>query len=730
MYSGLHAEAPASSPLRRRRQRLGRRLFSLSLSSAGKMLRRRIPQAGHLMTSKSLWMTEVPTEDCDVVVTFPPRTSDDTVEWFMGRIRQRTDLVVAARRHPADNTHRLYVTASTPSLLKWAELNELPKRMKAEHGGGFKEFTLQNANFFEGFEDKDSFLTNQERQSLVLCMINNLRASKGESVAGLKLIEGQAIIPKCLSRGVVAQMFPLHDLSKLKRLNTGWVRAFARRQPLDDVAEYFGVKIGIYFAWLGHYTRALILPSLVGIVYWGKSFRRETQAEDDLWFVLFAFFNVLWSTVYLESWKRRSAELAHKWGTLDTSDELIQEPRPLFKGELQVSEVTGKLELTYPWWRRNVRRYLVGWPLTAACIAGDMFVMWTLLELQFWWEKHTHVWGYGSWTNYFPKILMAFTIGLMENVYKKVAVWLNEFENYRLEESYQNHLIVKLALFQFVNSFASLFYIAFYLQDMERLKKQLGTLLIIRQVVGNIKESLIPFLKGQMKLAQMSFAMFGAVSPSMEEKPKLDASPAPEDGSTSPRSDAGRQARNISQAEIESAMPQYEGTFEDYLEMFIQFGYVILFSSAFPLAAFCALLNNVIEIRSDAFKLCAIFQRPFGQRARNIGTWQDAMEVMGVVGVIVNCALIGMSGPVHRLFPDISTTQTVLLVIVLEHALLLLKLLVAYAIPDTPAWLQAEIAKIEFNRREVHKRSLSFGSSFSSVDSSPQHRGAPAPAAQ
>ena len=46
---------------------------------------------------------------------------------------------------------------------------------------------------------------------------------------------------------------------------------------------------------------------------------------------------------------------------------------------------------------------------------------------QFWWEKHTQEWGYGAWTNYFPKILMAFTIGLMENIYKKVAVWLNEF---------------------------------------------------------------------------------------------------------------------------------------------------------------------------------------------------------------------------------------------------------------------------------------------------------------
>ena len=56
--------------------------------------------------------------------------------------------------------------------------------------------------------------------------------------------------------------------------------------------------------------------------------------------------------------------------------------------------------------------------------------------------------------------------------------------------------------------------------------------------------------------------------------------------------------------------------------MFIQFGYVTLFSSAFPLAAMCAFLNNLVEIRSDAFKLCCVFQRPFGQRVQSIGVWQ------------------------------------------------------------------------------------------------------------
>ena len=65
-----------------------------------------------------------------------------------------------------------------------------------------------------------------------------------------------------------------------------------------------------------------------------------------------------------------------------------------------------------------------------------------------------------------------------------------------------------------------------------------------------------------------------------------------------------------------------QGTLDDYLEMFLQFGYVFLFSSVFPLAAVWALINNITEIRSDGFKMCRVFQRPFSESAANIGAWQ------------------------------------------------------------------------------------------------------------
>lgn len=140
-----------------------------------------------------------------------------------------------------------------------------------------------------------------------------------------------------------------------------------------------------------------------------------------------------------------------------------------------------------------------------------------------------------------------------------------------------------------------------------------------------------------MRLAKMSFDLWGALSPVGSRAPPGEIQQA---ASTEPKEseEQASSKRTMSQAELESSLYkvcttlsmtttslwifQYDGTFADHLEMTIQLGYVILFSSAFPPAALCAMLNNLIEIRSDAFKLVYVCQRPFGQRVPNIGTWQ------------------------------------------------------------------------------------------------------------
>ena len=57
---------------------------------------------------------------------------------------------------------------------------------------------------------------------------------------------------------------------------------------------------------------------------------------EDVCFVTFALFNVFWASVYTEQWRRRSAALAYKWGTLDKKNELLQDPRPLYTVSLSV----------------------------------------------------------------------------------------------------------------------------------------------------------------------------------------------------------------------------------------------------------------------------------------------------------------------------------------------------------------------------------------------------------
>lgn len=37
-------------------------------------------------------------------------------------------------------------------------------------------------------------------------------------------------------------------------------------QPIDEIRDYFGDEVAMYFAWLGVYTRSLIVPGLGGVV--------------------------------------------------------------------------------------------------------------------------------------------------------------------------------------------------------------------------------------------------------------------------------------------------------------------------------------------------------------------------------------------------------------------------------------------------------------------------------
>ncbi|XP_052018862.1 anoctamin-8 isoform X2 [Apodemus sylvaticus] len=805
-----------------------------------KLFGKRLLQAGRYLVSHKAWMKTVPTEDCDVLMTFPDTTDDHTLLWLLNHIRVGIpELIVQVRHHRHTRAYAFFVTATYESLLRGADELGLRKAVKAEFGGGTRSFSCEEDFIYENVESELRFFTSQERQSIIRFWLQNLRAKQGEALHNVRFLEDQ---------------------------------------PINDICDYFGVKIAMYFAWLGFYTSAMVYPAVFGSVLY--TFTEADQTSRDVSCVVFALFNVIWSTLFLEEWKRRGAELAYKWGTLDSPGEAVEEPRPQFRGIRRISPITRAEEFYYPPWKRLLFQLLVSLPLCLACLVSIFVLTLGCLQLQ---ELVLSVKGLPRLVRFLPKVMLALLVSLSAEGYKKLAVWLNDMENYRLESTYERHLIIKVVLFQFVNSYLSLFYIGFYLKDMDRLKEMLATLLITRQLLQNVREVLQPHLyrrlgsgelglrtvlelarallgllnplrpdprrhleaqadegagsrrclgggcgapeeeeeaaverrpageasgegpegprggkeedgeeeeddeeddddyEGEegslldcgLRLKKVSFAERGAGrrrpgpspdglleegSPTMVEKglePGVftlaeeddepegpPGSPEPEphtvllrraggegrdqgpDGDQDPEAGtgdaAGRQKRHnrsswidppeeeqspqLTQAELESCMKKYEDTFQDYQEMFVQFGYVVLFSSAFPLAALCALVNNLIEIRSDAFKLCTGLQRPFGQRVENIGQWQKVMEAMGVLAIVVNCYLIGQCGQLQRLFPWLSPEAAIVSVVVLEHLALLVKYLIHAAIPDLPGWVAEEMARLEYQRREAFKR--------------------------
>ena len=81
------------------------------------------------------------------------------------------------------------------------------------------------------------------------------------------------------------------------------------------------------------------------------------------------------------------------------------------------------------------------------------------------------------------------------------------------------------------------------------------------------------------------------------------------------------------------------GLLPEYLEEVIQFGFVTIFVASFPLAPLFALLNNIVEIRLDAYKYVVTQRRPVAERAQDIGAWYSILDVVAKMAVITNVSV-------------------------------------------------------------------------------------------
>ncbi|KAE9048395.1 hypothetical protein PR003_g277 [Phytophthora rubi] len=467
------------------------------------------------------------------------------------------------------------------------------------------------------------------------------------------------LLQQAMHTQLLTDHFPLHDDEERRNLVETWVKEWTKPQPLNTVRSYFGDEVGFYFGFLGMYTQWLMPLAAVGLLIFVLDFFPSWAAYGR---GLYSLLVTSWATAFLKFWKRRESTLRNEWG-ISTSDSLVLEPtRTDFFGEKRFDPVEG-CYYTFFSFKDRVKRYLVTFSVTTAAMAVVTFMMIVYCWMEEWFAiaftPATGWDGFYAYVSLVPSIIYSIVVLYVDAKYSDLASSLTQYENHRTDSDFANARVLKLALFYFVNNFGFLFYVAFKTRDMVLLEQTLSSLLITRQLLGNMQEQLMPYMSKRSSLK----AEAGKLAKETETTDAV-----------------------VSKVDAELLFPTYDGTFDDYLEMFVQFGQVTLFAAAYPLASLWSLCNNIMEIRSDGFKLCVSFRRSHRTSTHGIGTWYYAFSALGYLSVMTNCAIFGLhSGFLNRLFPKMSFAGSLVAIALMEHAMIAVKVCVEMFVPDTTA---------------------------------------------
>ncbi|KAF4323256.1 hypothetical protein BBO99_00001540 [Phytophthora kernoviae] len=484
-------------------------------------------------------------------------------------------------------------------------------------------------------------------------------------------------IDRLLYEEIIVESYPLHEEEEKMVLKEKWIvwNASPMNQPFDRICQYFGVKVALYFLYLGHYTKWLLYPTLVGIVMGTLSYTIPHSAYNAVFAYVapvFGAFMTIWMTIYLENWKRLNSRETLRWGTAHFSETVNL--RPQFYGERIPSPINGKSTRYFPP-REKLKRVAYSWVVISFLILVVFVIVSSIFMLTYDLTKGRDSeklvlddFKYGSIVSSVANVIQ---ITIMTKIYNYVSVVLVDQENHRTDMEYENSLIVKTVIFQFVNNYAGLFYVAFLKEGFEgcdiscmhELEYMLAIVFCSRLFVGNITEVAIPRLFVYMN----KYRLLGHLD---NEYRKSDA-------------------------ERELFMAQYDwrGTFDDYTEMALQFGFTTMFVVAFPFAPLLSYVNNYFEIRLDAYRLIFESRRPRPRNVRSMGYWYQVLQSFAAISVCTNGAVVIFTGD---FFNDLSTASRVWMFTLFISSMFLFKYLLEVCIDDVPEDVTAQKYRQEY----------------------------------
>lgn len=562
----------------------------------------------------------------------------DELERLMARLRQ-VGLVCVSRAAPGARGFVYVFVRITQTLLQ--------EMRHTEHVRDFLHGVMTPSELSE----EEPFSPAQRVRYTHKCITSPFdSASTKESGAG--------VTPHCAEFPHVVDMMPLHD----PKFNSAWLRTWSRISlssiingidlpDIDKLRDQFGASIAMYFAFLNTYFQALAPIAMAGLVFWfsDRSYSR-----------MYACLVVLWAIVFVEIWRIRERMLAVRWNITGVSS--VSERNNNFKpAKKTLDSVTGREEEVFEGWRRDVRRLLC-LPITILFLVFLVATMAAIFLLEVV-VKQVYDGPAKSFVALIPTILFSTAMPLIQSAWRATAQVMAHFENHATMHTLNSSLTFKVFGMQAIVTYGILaltayMYIPFFQFLMDWLNRngyldkvfgvltnhtymfkkrdlhfqvspnglhdQLFAMSVTQQITNTFMEVLLPIL---MRHAEKFVSRIRRSSHKQEKRDEL----------VKPSGDLAF----IERVESEFELSVYD-EFTDYAEMTTQMGVIALWSVLWPLAPVMSVVNNVFELRSDAFKLVVNMRRPVPRRVESIGSWLDMLGLLAHLSVFTNASMLFM----------------------------------------------------------------------------------------
>ncbi|KAL5975562.1 hypothetical protein ACLOJK_019886 [Asimina triloba] len=408
---------------------------------------------------------------------------------------------------------------------------------------------------------------------------------------------GESLLKKMELEGIVKQVFPVHDETKRKLLLRKWALNWLdfTWQPIDEIYAYFGTKVEN-----GYAANALLL-----LHRWLINHPVGLETSDGV---------------------------ANDGVANDGVVNCVQSNVEIIENQLGTEKPRDEEYRREEWFEWLLR------------FRNDAIVVLGIIFLQLPFElAYAHLYEIAE-----SDVMRSNSVSLRMSIAweRELKFWAAWIRNGNTESS-ADSLVYKVFGLYFMQSYIGLFYHAVVYRNVLSLRQVLIQRLIVSQVLENLLENSIPYLK-------YSYKKYRAVQKRKGEK-----------GSA-----GGKMVQLASRVEKEYLKPSYTASIGEELEDGLFDGNLSYFTGKVE--------NNITEIRTDALKLLVMMRRPIPRAAASIGAWLNIFQPLMVhLGANFPVGIDGLNSvgaeadhPDHLMRKWISTTFLIVMAICTNCALL------------------------------------------------------------